>query len=368
MLTLPSLRSSALRSVARMPQTFPGFCRRGRATSSASPVPFPQLSGTSLSDITLRQRLFGSPRSCARTILLISITGAGGLYYVAHLERVEESGRWRFMDMSIEAEKRFGQQMDENVMHTHGAKILPQNHPISIRVAKVASRIITAANLGSVKGVLPSPSLGSPVTGSVGASAVDWEWEVYVIKEDQTANAFVTAGGKIFVFTGMLPIAGNEDGLATVLGHEIAHRVERHAAEKVSFFGAFVALMILLDVIGLGIGTKAGVVLLMMLPNRRRAESEADTIGLRLMAQACYDPNESVHFWKRMSDLENMQEGQNWLSWGGDFFSTHPASEKRIKTLQDCMPRALEIHAQASHALEDRYSWFRWFRGFGLNL
>ncbi|KAG9031976.1 hypothetical protein FRB95_002057 [Tulasnella sp. JGI-2019a] len=105
----------------------------------------------------------------------------------------------------------------------------------------------------------------------------------------------IPEGGRIFVFTGILPVAGNDDGLATVLGHEIAHQVKRHVAEKASCQRAFAALVLLLDVLGLRMSLSViGLTVLMTLPNSRKVESEADTLGLYLMAQAGYDPRESV--------------------------------------------------------------------------
>ncbi|KAG8918562.1 hypothetical protein FRC01_001793 [Tulasnella sp. 417] len=161
----------------------------------------------------------------------------------------------------------------------------------------------TAANLGEVKGatssnqlpaqsggwsILPASSDGSfggddgstaawdmtPAQRSV-AERLRQEWEVYVIKDDKTPNAFVTGGGKIFVFTGIVPVAGNDDGLATVIGHEIAHQVQRHSAEKLSGAKVFGALVILLEILGLDVGiSRLGLTLLMSLPNSRAMESE----------------------------------------------------------------------------------------------
>ncbi|KAG9003160.1 hypothetical protein FRB93_011240 [Tulasnella sp. JGI-2019a] len=409
------LRSSMLRSATHPPQIsrlFPGL----RRTSPPSPIPFLRSSRGFSSGIPSRATYvrFGDPpggggqkwrpfrdgKWDTPSKLLAGAVGAAGIYYVAHLERVEETGRWRFIDISVEAERKLGQQTDEEVMRTYGAKILPPNHPISKKVAKVASRIITAANLGEVKGVSSTSSADSPTDGyawtglpsggaDFGFDEGEWnsrkssakehasvvdrlrqEWEVYVIKEDETPNAFVTGGGKIFVFTGILPVAGNDDGLATVLGHEIAHQVQRHVAEKASGMKVFTALVILLEVLGLDIGlSRVGLTLLMTLPNSRKVESEADNVGLRLMAQACYDPRQSVGLWERMSELEKKQGGGGWLDFSGDFLSTHPANQTRITTLQQWIPAALQVRAGASCTMADGQSigdYYQSFRAFGL--
>ncbi|KAG8993021.1 hypothetical protein FRB90_000813 [Tulasnella sp. 427] len=324
--------------------------------------------------------------------ILIGVTGAGGVYYVYHLERVEETGRWRFIDVSPEKERQYGQEADREVLQQLAGKILPPSHPLVKQVTKIASRIITAANLGEVKGASPSQQLPAqaggwavlPPDGAFGhddTSTAAWdmtpaqrevaarlkqEWEVYVIKDDETPNAFVTGGGKIFVFTGIIPIAENDDGIATVIGHEIAHQVQRHSAEKLSGTKVFSALVILLEILGLDVGlSRLGLTLLMSLPNSRTMESEADNVGLRLMAQACFDPRESVRMWERMSELEKKHGGGGWFNLGGgDFLRTHPANEKRIQALQQWIPNALTVRAASSCALDENRTLGDEFRGF----
>lgn len=150
-----------------------------------------------------------------------------------------------------------------------------------------------------------------------------------------TANAFVLPGGKVFVHSGILNVCRNEDAVAAVLGHEIAHNTASHAAERLSaawvgnltagslFFlaGALpgLALFGLWNVVG-GYYLQD---LLFYLPMGRRQESEADYIGLMMMAEACYDPREAVGFWQRMDSLSRMggQPGQEVP----EMLSTHPS-------------------------------------------
>jgi predicted Zn-dependent protease len=154
-------------------------------------------------------------------------------------------------------------------------------------------------------------------------------------------------GGKVVVYTGILPYTRDENGLAVVLGHEIAHAVARHGAERMSQeilrnVGA-VALAVALDdkspetraawLLAYGIGTQVGV----MLPYSRLHESEADHLGLIFMAIAGYNPEGAVDFWQRMSAASNGQKPP-------EFMSTHPSDETRIKQLQEWMPEALKYY------------------------
>lgn len=170
-------------------------------------------------------------------------------------------------------------------------------------------------------------------------------WEVRLIDDPNTVNAFCLPGGKMAVYTGILPVAGGEAGLAVVMGHEIAHATLRHGTQRVSQnIGIETALAVLgattktdaqtielARVIGnLGIG----------LPFGRRHELEADRVGLKYMAQAGYDPREAVGFWTRMSQL----------SQGGppEFLSTHPSDERRIAQIESLLPEALDIYSRRS--------------------
>lgn len=134
----------------------------------------------------------------------------GGVYYYTHLEHVQLTNRSRFMNVSSAQEAEASKVTYDEIMAQYGRAVLPDSHPSTQFVKKVAARLIRASGLNDLK------------------------WEVHVIQSDEV-NAFVIPGGKIFVFSGLLPIAKNENGLATVLGHEIAHQLARHIAEKMSF-------------------------------------------------------------------------------------------------------------------------------------
>jgi metalloendopeptidase OMA1, mitochondrial len=174
-------------------------------------------------------------------------------------------------------------------------------------------------------------------------------WE-FVLFENDEANAFALPGGKVGVYTGILPVTKSEAGLATVLSHEIAHVAAHHAGERISqqmvLSGVGTAAAIGFGeskyrqaiLMGLGIGGTLGVAL----PFSRMQESEADRIGLMWMARAGYPPQEAVEFWKRFQEY-NQKKG------GGPpvFLSTHPADNKRIQDLQNLVPEA-EVYYKTS--------------------
>jgi predicted Zn-dependent protease len=174
-------------------------------------------------------------------------------------------------------------------------------------------------------------------------------WEFNLVK-DPAANAWCMPGGKVVFYTGILPITLDENGMAVVMGHEIAHAVARHGNERMSQALAVTVGFAALDVAlrekpeqtrnlflaAYGLGATVGV----MLPFSRKHESEADEIGLYLMAAAGYDPREAPKFWERMARLSPSQVPE--------FLSTHPSHETRIKDINEkYMPRALRYHRQS---------------------
>lgn len=169
----------------------------------------------------------------------------------------------------------------------------------------------------------------------------DFAWE-FATLESPTPNAFCLPGGKVAVYTGLAPYAKNEAGLATVIGHEIGHALARHGGQRVTqAMGTNLALLVLgattlkdnpqRDTImaALGVGATLGVIL----PFSRSHESEADEIGIILMARAGYDPREAVEFWSRFSTADKGKSPPAFLS-------THPPGAQRIKNLQALLAKA----------------------------
>jgi len=176
---------------------------------------------------------------------------------------------------------------------------------------------------------------------------VGGNWEV-VVFNDTDANAFALPGGKIGVYTGMLKVAENQDQLATVIGHEVAHVLARHSNERVSQKFAVEQGLGLINAIAnpqsgtgqtlmglLGVGAQYGV----LLPYSRIQESEADILGLDLMAKAGFNPRESTRLWTNMGRAGGGQPPE--------FLSTHPSHSSRISDLNRHMQVALQLQARA---------------------
>lgn len=187
----------------------------------------------------------------------------------------------------------------------------------------------------------PEVELVRKVVDRIAAVSDDpgFEWEANVIRDPEMVNAWCMPGGKIAVYTGILPICQGETGLAVVLGHEIAHAIARHGTSRMS---QAVATQIGLEVAAASDETVAqyqealalAVNLLVLMPFGRDDELEADHIGLIYMARAGYDPREAVAFWKRMAEA----------SGGGappEFLSTHPSNENRIAAIEALLPQAI---------------------------
>jgi len=184
--------------------------------------------------------------------------------------------------------------------------------------------------------------VGRRIAAVSGLTNAQWEFVVFESKE---ANAFCLPGGKVGVYTGILPITKDEAGLATVIGHEVAHAAKRHGAERLSnqmllqtggqLLGSAVSAA---DprwggVAGTvyGLGSNLGVAL----PHSRLQESEADHIGLLYMARAGYDPEAAIAFWERFAELDRQSgSGTPW------FLKTHPGGEQRIQQLKGWLPEA----------------------------
>ncbi len=171
------------------------------------------------------------------------------------------------------------------------------------------------------------------------------QWE-FVLFDSKEANAFCLPGGKVGIYTGILQITRDEAGLATVIGHEVAHAVARHGAERLSeaaliqmggqMLGAGLSATDpktqALASIAYGLGTQVG----RELPHSRAQESEADQIGLLYMARAGYDPEAAVAFWQRFGEFNRRSGGNNTPS----FLRTHPLDDTRVRQLQEWMPEA----------------------------
>ena len=266
-------------------------------------------------------------RSQAAFVMVMSVA----LVSLVGCETNPYTGRSQLLMTSVSQEIQMGAQAYDQVKRD--PKMRPSQDPREIEpVKRVAARIVEAAK-----------------RSKYAEMANQFQWEVTVIKDDKTANAFALPGGKMAVYTGIFPMAKTEAGLAAVMGHEVVHALARHGAERMSQGQLTNAA---LQVVGaaagasggggmlgqaamaaLGVGAEVGV----LLPFSRKHESEADYVGILLAADAGYDPRESVALWERMGRI----------SGGGapsEFMSTHPSHETRITQLKTWMPEAMAIY------------------------
>ena len=173
-----------------------------------------------------------------------------------------------------------------------------------------------------------------------------YKWEFNLV-DDDAVNAWCMPGGKVVVYTGILPLAKGEEGLAVVMGHEISHAIAKHGDERLSQglvtqMGGIALSTALsqqatathdLFMTAFGVGSQVGI----LLPYSRVQESEADRLGLIFMAMAGYDPREAVDFWKRMA---NVTKGASVP----EFLSSHPADKKRIDDIEKLLPEAMRYY------------------------
>jgi predicted Zn-dependent protease len=190
----------------------------------------------------------------------------------------------------------------------------------------------------AVEEYMASKNLSSELKG--------FDWEFNLIDDPKMVNAWCMPGGKVAFYTGIMPICKDEDGVAVVMGHEVAHAIANHGRERMSQqlvaqfgLGTFSALMgqnptagkeLLMQAVGAGTGVG-------MLKFSREHESEADRMGLIFMAMAGYDPNSAPKFWERMAGESGGQSPP-------EFLSTHPSHSSRIKDLQGWIPEAMKYY------------------------
>jgi predicted Zn-dependent protease len=250
------------------------------------------------------------------TVIVILVV-AGSLL-TSQRQETPVTHREQHVEMTDAEQMKAGEQEYENVLKKHADDIVSRG-PKYAEVQRVADRITAVA--------------------AQDKPAFDWEFTLIRSKQ---VNAYCLPGGKIVVYTGILPVTEDDAGLATVLGHETAHATAEHSAERmyrenlthrviailaggVAFtpfdYARVVALM--------GAGAEVG----MILPWSREQESEADHIGLIYMARAGYDPDEAVAFWQRMVKASNGDDPP-------EYASTHPSDEHRVENIRGWLPEA----------------------------
>ncbi len=280
----------------------------------------------------------GSPRrgmGGARWLILLAFAGYAAFYWFSN--RVEDpyTGEKVLIDSSIDAseEKALGLQAYNEILSKEPP--LPADAQASRQVREIARRLI--AKVDVVETALAAEHGLQPNHFSRG-----FEWDVNVIPSEQ-ANAFCLPGGKMAVYTGLFPVAQNADAMAVVMGHEIAHALLRHGAQRMSqqkltqigqMAGAMSGMdaqqqQMIMSAMGYGY----------LLPYARAHETQADEVGLMLAAAACFNPEEAVPLWQRMGEASGGQAPP-------EFASTHPNPGTRIQNLGALMPKAMEYRAK----------------------
>ena len=285
----------------------------------------------------MRQDPFGNQGSVRRGFggmriwILVLFAIYGGYYWFSNRSTDPYTGEKVVIDRSIspEDEKALGLQAYQEILTQE--QPLAADTPVARQVRDVAQRLIA---------VIPEVEDSLAAEHQMQAPHVEraFDWDVNVLQSDQV-NAFCLPGGKIAVYTGLIPVAQNADAMAIVLGHEISHALLRHGAQRMT--------QQKLEQIGQMAGAASGMDAQQMqtvmavygyghaLPYARKQETQADEMGLMLAAAACYNPREAIPLWQRMDQASGGQ-GQP------EFASTHPNPGTRIQDLQSLMPKALD--------------------------
>jgi len=254
-------------------------------------------------------------------MLLFAVAAVG--YYFLNLKTVPFTGRKQLRTMKPAAEMQLGLQSYNQILQENQRSLVREGRNLNL-VRDIGGKIAIAAE----------------------PEDPGFNWQFNLIDSDQ-ANAFALPGGYTAVYTGILPIAENENGLAAIMGHEIGHALAHHGAERMAqqniqrIVGAGVAM----GAGGMDMGSQraisgifgAGSKFGFALPFSRKHETEADYIGLILMSRACYDPREAPRLWERMKQNSGGKTPP-------EFASTHPAAETRIADFNEWMPEAIDIY------------------------
>ncbi len=234
-------------------------------------------------------------------------------------QTVQYTGRSQMLLISASKEKQMGEEAYRQILKK--AKLSTDREKVNL-IRKVGRRLSKVAD------------------------KPDFQWEFNLVDDDKQINAFCLPGGKVAFYTGILPVADGEKGVAVVMSHEIAHALARHGGERMSqgqiLSAGGQALGAILG--GKSAATQrlsseayaAAATLGVLLPYSRNQESEADYIGLILMTKAGYDPAEGILFWKRMEKATKGKGGPSGPF--GKFMRTHPTSKKRQQQIQDALP------------------------------
>lgn len=292
----------------------------------------------------MQQNVFGNQQSSAgrgrggiRWWVILLFAAYAAWSWFGNSEPDPFTGEKAHYGATPDEEAQMGLQAFQQVLNEE--RPLPDNDPNAIAITEIAKRLVNVASRVEAD-LAAENNMASPKL------AETFQWSVAVLESPQ-ANAFCLPGGKMAVYTGLIPVAQNNDAMAVVMGHEIAHALLRHgsqrmAQQKLVQMGQMAAGVAIGDMdpgqqqmvmSALGAGTQYGAVL----PFGRSHETQADEVGLMLAAAACFNPKEAVPLWERMSQLNGGQRPP-------EFASTHPDPANRIAHLQSLMPKAEKFY------------------------
>lgn len=275
--------------------------------------------------------------------ILVLFAGYAAWQWFGNAEVDPYTGERAHYGVSEKEEVQLGAQAFQEVLGEAQAQgaLLPPDAEVSQQIRTIAQRLVSRVPQVTA-------DMAAANQQAVPTSHQGFQWDVAVIQSDQ-ANAFCLPGGKMAVYTGLIPVAQSQDAMAVVMGHEIAHALLRHGSQRMAQQKLVqMGQMATSAAIGnmdpqqqqslmavFGAGAEYGLIL----PYGRNHETQADEVGLMLAAAACYDPQQAIPLWERMSALGGGERPS-------EFASTHPDPANRIQHLQSLMPQALAFRAK----------------------
>lgn len=270
----------------------------------------------------------------------------GGLlgFYIYNSHEAPYTKRRRFIWVPYWLENKIGDYSYYQIYNQFKLMILPHSNPLYSKVSNIMNKLLNVALTDN------NIDDGNDLNQRFLNHLRSLNWEINIIENNSLPpNAFILPNGKIFIFSSILSICENDDGLATVLAHELSHQLAQHSSEQLSKQPIYLILStILYSITGISWFNDLLINGVLTMPASREMESEADHIGCELLAKACFNPKEAINFWQRMNQAEQRLSGSNGSGGGNrlqtlEFFSTHPATSKRISDIQKWMPQLLQI-------------------------
>lgn len=258
-----------------------------------------------------------------------------GAFYLYNLNEAPFTHRLRFLWVPYWLEKKIGDYSYRQILAQYGNRIVAPSSPYYRQISDIMNRLLSTA-------------LANTPDQSQVQHLKSLNWSIHIIQAtaQEPPNAFILPNGKIFIFSSILPVCQNQDGLATVLAHELSHQLAHHSSEQLSKQPIYILLSTALYVAtGISWFNDLLIAGLLQMPSSREMESEADHIGCELMARLCFNIQEAVRFWTRMDQFERTLSQAGLMK---DFLSTHPNTTKRIADIKLWMPD-LENIAESSN-------------------